>query len=104
MTQKVLYMIACGAPPASNVSRLVEAAQEKGWDTCVLATPSATKFLDAPALMKLTGHPVRSDYKDPGDTDSLPPPDAVIVAPATVNTINKWGGRNMRYSRARHPR
>lgn len=90
MTQKALYIIACGAPPARDVSRLVEAAQEKEWDTCVLATPSAMKFLNSPALMKQTGHPVRSDYKDPEDADSLPPADAVIVAPATVNTINKW--------------
>lgn len=87
---QVLYIIVCGAPPARDVSRLVEAAQDGGWDTCVLATPSATKFLDSPALVKQTGHPVRSDYKDPSDPDSLPPPDAVVVAPATVNTINKW--------------
>jgi phosphopantothenoylcysteine decarboxylase len=91
VTQKVLYIIACAAPPARDVSRLVEAAQHKGWDTCVLATPSAVKFLDSPALVKQTGHPVRSDYRDPGNPDSLPAPDAVIVAPATVNTINKWG-------------
>jgi len=90
VTQRVLYVIACGAPPARDVSRLVEAAQEKEWDTCVLATPSGAKFLDSPALVKQTGHPVRSDYKDPEDSDTLPPPDAVIVAPVTVNTINKW--------------
>ena len=58
--------------------------------TCLLATPSAVKFLDVPALAKQTGHPVRSDYKDPDYPDSLPGPDAVVVAPATVNTINKW--------------
>jgi phosphopantothenoylcysteine synthetase/decarboxylase len=90
MTQKVLYVIACGAPPASDVSRLVDAAQHRTWDTCLLTTPSARRFIDVPALEKQTGHPVRSDYKDPSDPDSLPAPDAVIVAPATVNTINKW--------------
>src|ERR1700729_2739682 len=90
MTQKVLYAITCGALPARDVSRLVEAAQKRGWDTCVLATPSAMRFIDSAALAKQTGHPVRCDYKDPGDPDILPPPDAVIVAPATVNTINKW--------------
>src|SRR6266536_5541579 len=26
----------------------------------------------------------------PGDPDLLPPPDAIVVAPATSNTINKW--------------
>jgi len=90
VTGSVLYVIVCGAPPARDVSRLVSAAQGQGWDTCVLATPSAVKFLDLPALEKQTGHPVRSDYKNPGEPDSLPAPDAVIVAPATVNSINKW--------------
>jgi hypothetical protein len=33
---------------------------------------------------------VRSEYKEPGTEDVLPPPDAIIVAPATLNTINKW--------------
>jgi phosphopantothenoylcysteine decarboxylase len=84
VTHRVRYVIACAAPPARDVSRLIEAAQNRGWDACLLAMPSATKFLDLPALAKQTGHPVRSDYKDPSDPDSLPEPDAVVVAPATV--------------------
>lgn len=91
MTRKVLYVIACGAPPARDVSKLIRMAQGEGWDTCLLSTPSATRFLDIATLEELTNHPVRSDYKDPNDPDVLPSPDAVIVAPATVNTINKWG-------------
>ena len=90
MSRKVLYVITCAAPPARDVARLIDAAQHAGWDTCLLATPSAIKFLDRPTLVQQTGHPVRSDYKDPDEPDSLPAPDAVIVAPATVNTINKW--------------
>lgn len=90
MTRGVLYIAACAAPPARDVERLIRAAQADGWDVCVLATPSATRFLDLPALENLTGHPVRSTYKDPSEPDALPPPDAVIVAPATVNTVNKW--------------
>jgi hypothetical protein len=86
----VLYIIACAAPPAREINRLIGPAQDAGWDVCVLATPSAARFIDPPALEKQTGHPVRSDYKDPGTEDVLPPPDAIIVAPATVNTINKW--------------
>ncbi len=90
MSQPVLYVIACAAPPARDVSVLIDAAQREGWDTCLLVTPSAVRFLDVPALARQTGHPVRSTYKDPGEPDILPGPDAVIVAPATVNTINKW--------------
>jgi len=48
------------------------------------------KFIDAPDLEQRTGHPVRSRYKHPLEPDILPPPDAIIVAPATTNTINKW--------------
>ena len=56
----------------------------------MVATPDGRKFVDVAALAAQTGHPVRTDYKNPGDPDVLPPADAMIVAPATVNTINKW--------------
>jgi phosphopantothenoylcysteine synthetase/decarboxylase len=68
----------------------VRTAQEEDWDVCVLATPSGRRFLDLGELEQLTGYPVRSEYKEPGTPDVLPAPDAIIVAPATVNTINKW--------------
>ena len=87
----VLYVISCAAPPARNVTRLIEPAQREGWDVCLLATPSAMRFIDPAEMEAKTGHPVRSNYKEPGSPDVLPPPDAIIVAPATVNTINKWG-------------
>ena len=90
MTGRVLYVIACAAPPTRDVGHLVSLAQGHGWDTCVLTTPSGRRFADIAALEEATGHPVRSDYKDPGEPDVLPEPDAIIVAPATVNTINKW--------------
>ncbi len=86
----MLYVIACAAPPAAEVSRLVSLAQQRGWDVCVLTTPSARRFTDVAGLERQTGHPVRSEYKNPGEPDVLPDPDAVIAAPATVNTVNKW--------------
>lgn len=90
MNRGVLYVIVCGSPVARDVGRLVTLAQQEGWDVCVVVTPDGRKFLDVPALAVLTGHPIRTLYKNPGDPDVLPPPDAIIVAPATVNTINKW--------------
>jgi phosphopantothenoylcysteine decarboxylase len=90
VSRGVLYVIACAAPPAREAGNLVTAAQQDGWTVCLLATPSAVRFLDPAALSALTGYPVRSEYKNPGDPDVLPDPDAIIVAPATVNTINKW--------------
>jgi hypothetical protein len=90
MSRGVLYVIACAAPPTQDVGRLVGLAQADGWEVCVLLTPSARRFTDRVALERLTGHPVRSEYKNPGEPDVLPEPDAIVLAPATVNTINKW--------------
>lgn len=90
MIPGVLYAIVCGSPPAQYVGDLVTLARNRGWEVCVIASPDGRKFIDAPALAALTGHPVRSVYKNPGDIDVLPDPTAMVVAPATVNTINKW--------------
>ncbi|PRY18779.1 flavoprotein [Pseudosporangium ferrugineum] len=86
----VLYVLVCGSPIARDVGVLVELAQAEGWEVCVITTPDGRKFVDAAALQAQTGHAVRSYYKNPGDEDLLPPADAMIVAPATVNTVNKW--------------
>jgi phosphopantothenoylcysteine synthetase/decarboxylase len=87
---RVLYVVVCGSVVARGVGSLVALAQDDGWEVCVVATPDGRRFIDVPALSAQTGHPVRSEYKDPGDPDVLPTADAFIVAPATVNTINKW--------------
>jgi phosphopantothenoylcysteine synthetase/decarboxylase len=86
----VLYVIVCGSSVARRVDVLVELAQQQGWTVCVVASPDGRKFIDVPALATLTGHPVRSYFKNPGDPDVLPDATAMVVAPATVNTITKW--------------
>jgi hypothetical protein len=86
----VLYVIVCAAGPAGNVGVLVEQAQQEGWTVCMVATPNARPFLDVTALEQLTGRPVRVENRAPGEASPLPPADAMLVAPATFNTINKW--------------
>lgn len=88
----MLYVIVCGAGPASAVGRLIEKAHDRGWDVHIIATPAALDFLDLDALERQTGHPVRSEYAKPGRGRgrSLPHADAIVIAPATYNTINKW--------------
>jgi phosphopantothenoylcysteine synthetase/decarboxylase len=41
-------------------------------------------------LHRLTGYPVRVDARHPDDPDTMPKAEAVIAAPATFNTLNKW--------------
>jgi phosphopantothenoylcysteine synthetase/decarboxylase len=86
---RVLTVIVCGAGPASEVGTLVKLARERAWTVQVIATPAALGFLDVPAIEIQTGSPVRSHYGKPGEPRSRPA-DAIIAAPATYNTINKW--------------
>jgi phosphopantothenoylcysteine decarboxylase len=88
--QRMLYLVACGAPPASHIDQLISLAQRAGWDVDVIATPAATKFLDTRDLEAQTGHAVRVEYRMPDESDPFPEPDAIVVAPATFNTLNKW--------------
>ncbi|GLV59812.1 hypothetical protein KDH_66360 [Dictyobacter sp. S3.2.2.5] len=87
---RVLYVIACGSSSAFLTPDLVRCAQSTGWTVCVITTPSGRNFIDIPVLEQLTGYPVRSEYKKPEEPDVLPRADAIIVFPATFNTINKW--------------
>ncbi|GAA2471551.1 hypothetical protein Ahu01nite_078710 [Winogradskya humida] len=84
-----MCIVVCGAGPAPNIGNLMALAAERGWIVNLVATPSALGFLDVAALEGTSGVEVRSGY---GQRASGPRPsasDALIVAPATYNTINK---------------
>jgi phosphopantothenoylcysteine synthetase/decarboxylase len=86
---RALTLVVCGAGPAAAISTMIELAQQRGWMVQVIATPAAVEFFGLPAAGSLAGAPVRSAYRDPGAPRSRPA-EAVIVAPATFNTICKW--------------
>jgi phosphopantothenoylcysteine synthetase/decarboxylase len=87
----VLYAVICGAGPAFTADRLVRRAVDQGWDVRVIATRIVVEFFVNPGdLERISGNPVRTDFRRPGEPGGLPPADAAIVAPATYNTINKW--------------
>ena len=85
-----LYVVVCAAGVADDAGKLINAAQERGWEVGVIATPQGLGFIDARAVEAQTGYPIRSASRFPGDPRPLPPADAIAVAPATFNTINKW--------------
>ncbi|MCG7523369.1 flavoprotein [Streptomyces sp. OfavH-34-F] len=85
-----LYVVVCAAGIAGDANKLITAAKEQGWDVGVIATPQSLGFLDTEAFEAQTGYPIRSEWCSPGDPRRLPPADAIAVAPATFNTINKW--------------
>lgn len=90
--QPVLYLIGCAAPPIHHIRSAITQAQDRGYDTCLILTPTAAAWLDEdlPELTELTCHPVRSNYKKPGASDILPEADAFLIAPMTLNMTTKW--------------
>ncbi|MFF4378033.1 flavoprotein [Kitasatospora sp. NPDC001547] len=86
----VLYVVVCAAGVAGGVGELIAAAQGQGWDVGVVATPHAMPMIDAGAIVAQTGYPIRSAWRRPGEPRPLPDPDAIVVSPATFNSINKW--------------
>jgi phosphopantothenoylcysteine decarboxylase len=62
---------------------------EAGWDVHLVATPSAAAWVDEAALVETVGHTPTTGYRAPGEPHRGGRSDAVVVAPATFNTINK---------------
>jgi len=86
---RVLTVVVCGAGPAAATATLVKLARDRGWKVQVVATPAALEFFDEHAIAAQTGALVRSQYAKL-DAPRSQVPDAILVTPATYNTINKW--------------
>ncbi|GCE14060.1 flavoprotein [Tengunoibacter tsumagoiensis] len=85
---KVLWIVVCAAVPARTVQELVVLAQEVGWDVHLIVTPNAQKFANSPLLAQVSGHPVLIDLEE--QQPLLEQITAVVVVPATFNTLSKW--------------
>lgn len=87
-----LYLFGSAAPPVFDVAAVIRNAQARGFDVCLGLTPTAARWLEASLedLAALTGHPVRSEYKLPGEADVWPKADVIVFAPLTFNSINSW--------------
>lgn len=92
LRMSVLYLFGSAAPPVHDVARPIAEAQARGFDVCLGLTPTANGWLgdQLPELERLTGHPVRSEYKRPGEPDVWPKADVIVFAPATFNSVNAW--------------
>ena len=85
-----LRVVVCGGGAAAGVVGLIREAARRGWAVDVTATQSALGFFDSAEVARASGKPVRTTYKFAPDGRRISPPaDALIVAPATFNTINK---------------
>ncbi|MBH5338113.1 flavoprotein [Streptomyces pactum] len=84
----VVHLVGCGSRPTSRLPSLASALRASGWDPCIVPSPTGRRFLDVDEAERSSGRPVRWEF-DPDDPVELPPAQAVVVAPATFNTVVK---------------
>ncbi|MEU9098727.1 flavoprotein [Streptomyces sp. NPDC048361] len=92
MTTRTVYLFCSAAPPVFEVAAVIESLQAGGWDVCLGLTPAAASWIEESlsGLATLTGHPVRWQYRSPGEPDTWPAADVILFAPATFNSVNSW--------------
>jgi phosphopantothenoylcysteine synthetase/decarboxylase len=88
--RSVLYLVISGAPAPEGLPSLVAVLQAAGWRVAVFSTPMGTRFADLAELERLTGEPVRWEYRMPGTGSRTPPADVVLACPLSFNSVNKF--------------
>lgn len=62
----MLYLVISAAPAPEGFPALVRAVEQAGWRVAVFSTPDGASFADIVELERLTGAPVRWEYRSPG--------------------------------------
>ena len=87
---RCLYLVVTAAPPLLRIEQFITALHAEEWTVVMIATPTAATWIDLDALAAETGCLTRVHARPPREGESLPRADAVIAAPLTFNSINKW--------------
>jgi phosphopantothenoylcysteine synthetase/decarboxylase len=84
-------LVLSGAPLAQRAVDLVAAIQQAGFDVDLVATENAlaSGWLDLDEVAVKTGALLRQAAQPSATAPRVPLPDAVVVCPATFNTLNK---------------
>ena len=88
---KRVLVIGCAAPPVLQISEFVDRLKSEGLAVSVVLTPVASTWLDPAELAASSQIRVEVQPRLPSEPRSVEhSPDAIVVAPASFNTINKW--------------
>jgi phosphopantothenoylcysteine synthetase/decarboxylase len=82
-------LLVTGAPLALRCADIAAALNRAGWSVQVVTTPAAAAWVDDATIWTVSGQPAISEHRDPREAKRSEAPDAVVVAPATFNTIAK---------------
>jgi phosphopantothenoylcysteine synthetase/decarboxylase len=86
----VVYVIAFSAPPVLHLQDFIALLSDDGWDPYVVLSPTAATWVDIEFVSSVSGHPVRVEPRTPAEQDPLPLAAAIVAAPLTFNSLNKW--------------
>lgn len=92
--QRVLLCV-CGGVAAYKAVELVRRLRERGCEVQVAMTDNALRFVGATTFQAVSGRPVRQSLWDEaaeaamGHIELARWPDAIVIAPATANTLAK---------------
>lgn len=89
VSDRNLTLVVCAAPLAVRTGDIAAVLVEAGWSTAVVATPDALSWLDVEAVRAATGEEIRTAHRRPGVGVRSSRPDAIVVCPATFNSVNK---------------
>lgn len=89
MKELDVCLIVCGAPLTRRAPDLISTLMTCGWPSRVIGTPAAKSWLDGAAIEKVIGECPRFEFRSSVEPKLTGRPSAVIVCPATFNTINK---------------
>lgn len=89
VSDRNVTLVVCAAPLAVRTADIAAALVEAGWSPVVVATPDALPWLDVEAVRAATGEEIRTAHRRPGVGVRSSRPDAIVVCPATFNTLNK---------------
>jgi len=100
VTRQVSILVT-GAPLAARCTDVAAALIYAGWTASIAATEAALPWIDTGQVGAVAGSPLRVGYRDPSSA-SAKDPDAVVVCPATFNTVGKAALGIVRGDRGRH--
>jgi phosphopantothenoylcysteine decarboxylase len=86
---RLCSFVVCGAPLASRAHDIADNIVRAGWTVEAVVTPDARKWIDAGALTAVVDGRVHVEHRPVGTARRPERPDAVVIAPATFNTVNK---------------
>ena len=82
-------LVVTGTPLTLRCADIAATLKQAGWSVQVVPTAAAAAWVDSATIAAASGQPAGSEHRDPSEAKRGEAADAVVVAPATFNTISK---------------